>query len=272
MTSVLFEEWIRQWDSALARHGRKIVLLVDNCTAHPHLECLTNIRLEFLPANTTSLIQPMDQGVIKNLKTWYRKELVLITIAAIEDSIVSTSCTAIEVSSKVSILDAIRLLAKSWRQVKGKTILNCFQKGGFVKPLLEDSRLSQEPGVDRNEEDDSLSLPEVVNGAEYLDIDDDAPCFPEDNNLEDNIVEAIVNERSCADGNDDTDDDSDEEQTIEPTVTHTAARRAIQVLERYFVEQGFSGTLTAALDTCSDAVRRKASASTKQTTIDRFFL
>ena len=74
------------------------------------------------------------------------------------------------------------------------------------------------------------------------------------------------------DGNDDTDDDSDEEQTIEPTVTHTAARRAIQVLERYFVEQGFSGTLTAALDTCSDAVRRKASASTKQTTIDRFFL
>ena len=60
--------------------------------------------------------------------------------------------------------------------------------------------------------------------AEYLDIDDDAPCFPEDN-LEDDIVEAIVNERSCADGNDDLDDDSDQEQTVEPTVMHTAARR-----------------------------------------------
>ena len=33
-----------------------------------------------------------------------------------------------------------------------------------------------------------------------------------------------------------------------------------EVLERYFMEQGFSETLTAALDTCSDAVRRKASA------------
>ena len=44
-----------------------------------------------------------------------------------------------------------------------------------------------------------------------------------------------------------------------------------EVLECYFMEQGFSETLTAALDTCSDAVRRKASASTKQTTLDRFF-
>ena len=76
--------------------------------------------------------------------------------------------------------------------------------------------------MDGNEEDDTLSLPEVVNGAEYLDIDDDAPCFPEDN-LEDDIVEAVVNERSCADGNDDLDDNSDQEQTVEPTVMHTAA-------------------------------------------------
>ena len=61
------------------------------------------------------------------------------------------------------------------------------------------------------------------------------------------------------------------QQTVEPTVTHAAARHAVQVLERYFMEQGFNETLTAALDACSDAVRRKASASTKQTTLDRFF-
>ena len=80
-----------------------------------------------------------------------------------------------------------------------------------MKPLLEDSRLSQEPGVDGNEEDNTLSLPEVINGAEYLDIDDDAPCFPEHKHLEDNIVEAIVNKRSCADRNDDLDNNSDQE-------------------------------------------------------------
>ena len=269
MTSMLFEEWIRKWDAALAREGRKIVLMVDNCTAHPHLDSLTNIRLEFLPANTMSLIQPMDQGVIKNLKTFYRKELVQITIAAIDDSVLSASCTAIEVSSKVSILDAIRFLAKSWRQVKAKTISNCFRKGGFVKLLPEDATLPEEPGVDANEQDDTLSLPEVVNGTEYLGIDDDAPCFAEDNHLEDDIVEVIVNDRSCTEDSlsgDDLDDDTDRE----PAVTHAAARRAVQLLERYFVEQGFSETLTTALDTCSDAVRRKASGNKKQITLDRF--
>ena len=73
MTSVLFEEWIRQWDADLARHGRKILLMADNCAAHAHLERLTNIRLKLLPANTICLIQPMDQGIIKNLKTLYRR-------------------------------------------------------------------------------------------------------------------------------------------------------------------------------------------------------
>ena len=136
--------------------------------------------------------------------------------------------------------------------------------------MPEDSRLSQEPGVHGNDKDDTLSLPEVINGAEYLDINDDVPCFPEDK-LEDDIIEAIVNEGSCADGNDDLDDNSDQEQTVEPTVRHTAAIGAVQVLEHYFMEQGFSETLIAALDTCFDTVRRKVSASTRQTTLDVFF-
>ena len=97
MTSVLFQEWITAWDAALAKDRRKILLLVDNYTAHPHIDMLKNIWLEFLPANTTSLIQPMDQGVIKNLKTFYRKELVQMTVAAIDDNLASSSSTATDI-------------------------------------------------------------------------------------------------------------------------------------------------------------------------------
>ena len=86
-------------------------------------------------------------------------------------------CTVIEVSLKVSILDAIRLLAKSWRQVESKMMFNCFQKGGFMKPLPKGHSGSQDPGVDGNERDDTLSLPEVINGAEHLNIDDAAQCY-----------------------------------------------------------------------------------------------
>ena len=44
----------------------------------------------------------------------------------------------------LSILDAFCLLAKSWRHVKGKMMVNCFWKRGFMKPLPEDSNGSQD--------------------------------------------------------------------------------------------------------------------------------
>ena len=93
--------------------------------------------------------------------------------------------------------------------------------------MPEDSSGSHDPGVDGNEEDNTLSLPELVNGAQYLDINDDALCFSEDSHLEDDIIEAVVNERSYPDGNNDLDDNSDREQTAKQTVTHAAARRAV---------------------------------------------
>ena len=67
MDSALFEEWVRELDRKFVREGRKIVLIVDNCPAHPHIEGLDTIQLVFFPPNTTSKTQPMDQGVIRSL-------------------------------------------------------------------------------------------------------------------------------------------------------------------------------------------------------------
>jgi hypothetical protein len=52
----------------------KALLIMDNALAHPLNELADEgIKCVFLPANTSSLIQPMDQGVIENLKRHYRK-------------------------------------------------------------------------------------------------------------------------------------------------------------------------------------------------------
>ncbi|KAI6647413.1 Tigger transposable element-derived protein 4-like [Oopsacas minuta] len=91
MTRTIFQEWISKRDSVLGENCRKILLLLNNCPAHPRISTLTNIRLEFLPANTTSLIQPLDQGIIMNLKYFYRQEVVQKTIAGIDDNLVSSS-------------------------------------------------------------------------------------------------------------------------------------------------------------------------------------
>ena len=56
--------------------GRKIALLIDNCPPQPSVSILTNVQLVFLPPNTTSVLQPMDLGVIRSLKTHYRGRVV----------------------------------------------------------------------------------------------------------------------------------------------------------------------------------------------------
>ncbi|XP_034935137.1 uncharacterized protein [Chelonus insularis] len=55
MTSELFEKWFRDWDRDLVM--KKILLLVDNCPAHPNVTDLKSITLAFLPPNTTSVLQ-----------------------------------------------------------------------------------------------------------------------------------------------------------------------------------------------------------------------
>ena len=84
MTAELFEEWVRELDRKFSAAKRKIALIIDNCTAHPHVEQLPSIELIFLPPNTTSRTQPMDQGVIRALKAKYRSLAVRKLIAALE--------------------------------------------------------------------------------------------------------------------------------------------------------------------------------------------
>lgn len=59
----------------------KAVLLLNNRSAHPEEAELVSkdgqIFAYFLLANVTSLIQPMDQGVLQSLKMKYKKKLII---------------------------------------------------------------------------------------------------------------------------------------------------------------------------------------------------
>ena len=76
MDSQIFEEWVCKLDQTFRMEGRKIALIIDICPAHPSVSDLTNVQLVFLPPNTTSVLQPMDQGVIRSLKAHYRERVV----------------------------------------------------------------------------------------------------------------------------------------------------------------------------------------------------
>lgn len=76
MMRELFSEWLLKVDDQMQKEGRKILMIVDNCSAHLVDFRLTNVCLEFLPPNCTSLHQPLDQGIIKSVKSHFRRRLV----------------------------------------------------------------------------------------------------------------------------------------------------------------------------------------------------
>ena len=49
MTSSTFEDWLRKLDRKFLLQGRSILMIVDNCPAHPAINVLSSIKLEFLP-------------------------------------------------------------------------------------------------------------------------------------------------------------------------------------------------------------------------------
>ena len=71
---------------------------------HPMIGNLSNVRLIFLPPNTMSVSQPMDQGVIKCLKAHYRRLLVRLMIQRLDGG---------QDLPKISIFFALQLLVAS---------------------------------------------------------------------------------------------------------------------------------------------------------------
>ncbi|GBN04653.1 Tigger transposable element-derived protein 4 [Araneus ventricosus] len=139
MTSDLFQKYLRQWEKELAKKKRKVILLIDCCTAHIEPSNLTMDQVVFFPPNTTSVLQPMEQGVIRSLKCHYQKQLILRIL----------ECYDKNKDCDISLFDAVVSLEKSWRLVTESTIRNCFSHVGLTKTQQTD---------DDGEEDDNLPL------------------------------------------------------------------------------------------------------------------
>uniref|UniRef100_A0A8C5PZV7 DDE-1 domain-containing protein n=1 Tax=Leptobrachium leishanense TaxID=445787 RepID=A0A8C5PZV7_9ANUR len=80
ITKVLGSNWFHQCFIPQAKEylhnlgmDFKVLLIMDNAGGHPLDLYYEGVQIEFLPANATSLIQPMDQGVIRAFKALYTR-------------------------------------------------------------------------------------------------------------------------------------------------------------------------------------------------------
>ncbi|CAI6352429.1 unnamed protein product [Macrosiphum euphorbiae] len=126
MTRCIMTEWLMWFDEKMKKQKRKIILFLDNATSHPDLK-LQNINLVFLPPNTTSHCQPLDQGIIQNFKVIYRQMIlrrILSQIDVVKD--------ADELPKSITVLDALMWIKQSVKKITGSCVTKCFKKSGFI--------------------------------------------------------------------------------------------------------------------------------------------
>ncbi|GFW98057.1 tigger transposable element-derived protein 1 [Trichonephila clavipes] len=101
----------------------KVILIVDNAESHPQLEH-PNVQLVFLPPNTTSLNQPLDQGIIATFKKYYIKTTYKFILNKLENE----SLTIKDVWKQFSIFDCLIHVASVSAQIRPRTLNACWKK------------------------------------------------------------------------------------------------------------------------------------------------
>lgn len=104
----------------------KILLVVDNTPSHPpHLADLTNnIKIVFLPPNTTSLIQPCDQGIIQTFKAHYLRTTLADLVKVTEQE----NITVRDYCRQFTIKDALCFIKQSWEEVPRSCLNGVWKK------------------------------------------------------------------------------------------------------------------------------------------------
>ncbi|KFD63861.1 hypothetical protein M514_24009 [Trichuris suis] len=99
----------------------KVLLVIDNAPGHPQSLCFTNENVEekFLPTNSTSLLQPLDQGAIKCIKASYTR----LVFGMLRDTLhANPDCDLTGLWKRFSIADAIALIAEAVHEIKPRTV------------------------------------------------------------------------------------------------------------------------------------------------------
>ena len=92
---------------------------------------LSNMNLVFLPPNVTSVVQPLDQGIIASFKIQYKRELLWWDLSQYDDAtlkdlrkVVPNIRQAIMWSYEVSSEMDARIVRNCWRMARAKRLLS----------------------------------------------------------------------------------------------------------------------------------------------------
>ena len=100
--------------------------MVDNCCAHGKTQPQPKAtELLFLPANSTTKLQPLDEGIIQSIKVHHRTATLMKPTTHIDDGKPTEDFN-------ITLVEAMIMLKAAWDQVTSSAIRNCFRKACFV--------------------------------------------------------------------------------------------------------------------------------------------
>ena len=170
MTGLIFCEWLHWFDNQV--RGRSVALLIDGFSAHQtgidlylqqHPDGLENTTIFFLPANATSVCQPLDQGIIRTWKAYYRKRWLDYVILEFENEKIPWR--------SMNVLHAIRWGISAWgNDVTPATIQRCWLKSRVSSPKYGPAT-AKESGVVLIAKQEQLSTPETSEKADQDELE-----------------------------------------------------------------------------------------------------
>ncbi|XP_062966172.1 tigger transposable element-derived protein 1 [Cynocephalus volans] len=105
----------------------KVLLILDDAPVHCREELENahpNVEVVFMPPNTTSLIQPLHQGIIKAFKAHYTRELYTKAWEALK---ANKEITMMDYWKSVTIRNVMDYVDTAWDSIKQATINNCWK-------------------------------------------------------------------------------------------------------------------------------------------------
>jgi hypothetical protein len=276
MTGLICEEYLQWLNNKMQGEQRKVLLLMDNFSGHElavqlvgGLQGLSHVRIAWLPRNTTSVWQPMDQGIIASFKLQYRKLWITFMLREYEADK--------NPQKTVNLLRAVQWTQAAWEtSVTSDTIQRCWKKSTLIKKptpevlaqiaeLEGDTIVVDDGSADRIELQDQiaqlpikdpLSLDEFLNPEDETIVDEDEDIFT-----------SVVNNYSV-DRLGEEEESSDEEEVEE--VDTDEALRAVETVKMWKLQKGDSQDIQA-LDRITREIARYKMSAARQTTIHRFF-
>jgi len=264
MTIAIFKKWFHQnFIPYVQKHlgqSAEAILLLDNCSAHPQDDELISsngkIRAMFLPPNVTSLIQPMDQGVIESVKRQYRKKLCQSLILADASSV-----SIPDFLKTINLKYVCESISQVWSNTNSRVIVNAWSKlfGANTDTSLLDTSISE---ISEMFKVLSVNSDQDVN--DWLGVDTNMPGHEHLSDAE------IVNEVMPTETAEESDEDPSED--VQEKVPDSAALNAIETVCQWYQQQGeYRATIYQTLTSVRDLAAGKRVNTLKQSTIDRFF-